>query len=269
MSKYGNEFRLRQRERDRSSSESRKRQEEEREIRKRNERAEQEFNVALLELREQIPSVEDLHLLLKDKKLLLYADLTQLREREQFLLNRLANLAPAEIDNAALRAEIVEYNRLYNDYAANFHDQTIQAKFELSRKQNRLKEHMQMASREIMVLNRLIEELITDPAVQLWFASSLKTYSAQLQQLVQVLQRLRSEPENLLNSLTLVEQVRKIVRRIRTHCDSFREKTEKLDAQKDDPNDFLFLEPYYYRKPKERIPPRVLAKVQALERFSR
>jgi len=231
--------------------------------------AEQVHDETYLRIRETIKSVEDLRLTLQQKQMLIYADLSSLKEREQILLRKISSVSLVELGSEALRNEITEYNRLYNELENNFDTRSPAAVREVTRKQRQLKENMQIVQMEISSTLRTIEEMLRSPTIQVFFGNSLNQYNAQLDKFSSVLRRLDPDLDNLQTSLYLTENVKRIVRRTRSRCEAYRDIARNLNPDVDTPESFLYAEPFYYRFPSERVPQKVLDRLRVTSDSSR
>ena len=264
MSRYSNDIALRHKDKQRVTQVRRQKLEETLETQNLREQAEKANDETYLKIRETIKSVEDLRLLLQQKQLLIYADLSALKEREQNLLRRLSGLSSVELISEALRNEITEFNRLYSEYESNFTEKAPQAQRELTKKQRQFKENLQLVQMEISSTQRLIEELLRSPTLQTFFGVSLNLYGSQLDKFATVLRRLNPDTDNLQTSLYLIENIKRLVRRARSRCDSYRDISRSLDPDTDTPETFLYAEPYYYRFPDDRVPKRILDRMKVV-----
>jgi len=234
------------------------------------EKVEQAMDERFLILREQIRSVEDLRLTLQEKKLLLYVDLAPLKERELYLQRRLASLLPAELASTdALRSEIAEYNRIYNEYEINSDEKSVVAQRELTKKQRALKENCQVISVEVSAALRQIDDMLRSPGLQTWFGTTLTQYNTQLEKISNVVRRINPDLDGLQNSIYLTENLKRMVRRIRTRCASFRDTMRSISPDTDTEEAFLYGEPFYFRFPSDRIPARILDRIKTFSETGR
>ncbi|MCL2548735.1 MAG: hypothetical protein FWE76_06205 [Symbiobacteriaceae bacterium] len=269
MSRFGSDIQSRFKEKQRVSEVRRQRIKETQETQVLREQAEQALDEGYLKIRDSIKPVEDLRLLLKQKQLLIYADLTALKEREQTLLKKLNGLTSLDLFSESLRNEINEFNRLYSEFEHGFDEKSPEAQHELVKKQRQLKENMRIVLTEISSTMRLIDDMLRNPTIQTFFAASLNQSNLQLGKFAAVMRRLNPDVDNLQTSLYLTENIKRLVRRARSRCDVYREMARNLDSDLDTPETFLYAEPYYFRFPQERVPQRIVERLKIVSVPSR
>ena len=214
--------------------------------------------------------MNDLILELQRRELLVYVDLTDLVMRERRLIDKLKSIdAPIELESAVLKSEITLYNELYDRILLNSHLSSSEAQKEFEHKKSNFQIEVDLTKKEITSLVSMLQTFKEDKHLNFWFVHTIEQYQNQLMDIDNILERFDFSSDTLLSSKSLLELIQKRLLRMQHNCACFKKRSSQLNPQSYADEDFLYSEPFYYRKPKERIPAYILEKTQIASQFNR